>query len=113
LRRAEALSEEPGQLAVLKRVRKECSFHCVTLANAIRALQGRPTDLPSARFSLKLADENLGEAIDLVQSAQQHIIAAITALIDEPGLAASRSALAQVLRLHQDDVRWLKSLLAR
>lgn len=111
LRRAEALSDEPGKLEVLKRVRKDCSVNCVTLANVVRALGGRPTDVPSPRFSLKLTQESFTDVTDLVQSNQRHIIDEISALIDEAELKAVRLQLAQVQQLHRDDVRWLGSLL--
>lgn len=109
LRRAEALCDEPGKLEMIKRVRKDCSLSSVSLANAIRALGGRPTDVPSPRFSLKLADESLVEAVDMAQSAQQHIVAEIEALLGEPELKTVRDALVQVQQLHKDDIRWLKS----
>jgi hypothetical protein len=111
LRRAEPLCDEPGKLEVIKRVRKDCSINSVNLANAIRSLGGRPTDVPSARFSLKLADESLADALDLAQSAQEHIVAEIDAVMDEPGLKSLRSGLTQVQQLHKDDIRWLKSAL--
>jgi hypothetical protein len=110
LRRAESLCDEPGKLEMIKRVRKDCSLNSVNLANAIRALGGRPTDIPSTRFSLKLTDESLAEALDTVQSAQQHICAEIDALLGEPDLRSARAALAQIQQLHKDDVRWLKSI---
>jgi hypothetical protein len=110
LRRAEARCDEPGPLEIIRRVRKDCSVNCVSLANIIRALGGRPTDIPSPRFSLQLKDETLPEILDLAQSAQQHIIAEVTALLDEPDLASSRSALGLVLQLHRDDLRWLAHL---
>ncbi|MCG3149403.1 MAG: hypothetical protein PCFJNLEI_02864 [Verrucomicrobiae bacterium] len=111
LRRAEALSDEPGQLEVLKRVRKDCSLNCVTLANAIRVVGGRPTDIPSTRFTLKLTPESFADATDMVQSAQRHIIDGIGTLLDEPALKSVRSQLGQIQQLHKDDVRWLGSLL--
>jgi hypothetical protein len=111
LRRAETLSDEPGQREVLKRVRKDCSLNCVTLANVIRALGGHPTDVPSTRFTLKLTEESFADAADLVQSAQQHIIDGIGALIDEPTLKSVRFQLGQIQQLHKDDVQWLKALL--
>lgn len=107
LRRAEAACDDPGKLEVIKRVRKDCSVNCVSLAGIVRALGGRPTDVPSSRFSLKLAEESLADAVDLAQSAQRHIIAEIGALIDEPELKASRSALDLVARLHREDVIFL------
>jgi hypothetical protein len=110
LRRAEASCDDPGKLEVIKRVRKDCSFNSVSLANVIRALGGRPTDVPSPRFSLKLSQESLDEALDMAQSAQQHIVAEIGSLLDEPELKATRAQLAQVQQLHKDDIRWLKSM---
>ncbi len=107
LRRAEALSDEPGRTEVIKRVRKDCSYHCVTLANIVRALQGRPTDIPSARFSMKLANETFVEVVDLIQSAQQHILDGLTSLIDEPELKNVRPQLLQVIQIQKDDIRWL------
>ena len=64
LRRAESQCDDPGKLEVIKRVRKDCSVSCVSLANVIRSLGGRPTDIPSTRFSLKLADEGADIIID-------------------------------------------------
>jgi hypothetical protein len=110
LRRAEALCDEPGKLEMIKRVRKDCSLSSVNLANAIRSLGGRPTDIPSPRFSLKLTNESLAEALDTAQSAQQHIIAEIDALLGEPDLRTARTALAQIQQLHKDDILWLKSV---
>ncbi len=110
LRRAEGKCDEPGLLEVIKRVRKDCSVNCVSLANAVRTLGGRPTDIPSPRFSIQLKEETLPEILDLAQSAQQHIIAEITALLDEPDLAPSRLALGLVVQLHREDVRWLAHL---
>ncbi|MCX7916467.1 MAG: hypothetical protein N3A53_09240, partial [Verrucomicrobiae bacterium] len=40
LRRAEPLATDPALREVIKRIRKESSVHCVTLANAVRALGG-------------------------------------------------------------------------
>lgn len=111
LRRAEAPCDDPGKLEVIKRVRKDCSFNSVNLTNVIRALGGRPTDVPSPRFSLKLSQESLDEALDMAQSAQQHIIAEIGSLLDEPELKSTRTQLAQIQQMHNDDVRWLKSVL--
>ena len=111
LRRAESLCDDPGKLEMIKRVRKDCSVSSVSLANAVRTLGGRPTDMPSTRFSLKLADESLPDALDLAQSAQEHIVAEIDAVMDEPGLKSLRSGLTQVQQLHKDDIRWLKSAL--
>ncbi len=110
LRRAEARPDEPGQREVLKRIRKDCSVNCVSLANAVRQLGGSPTDVPSPRFSLKLAQESLGDILDLMQSAQQHVVDEIATLIDEPELEVARSSLALVQRIHQEDMRWLKSV---
>lgn len=107
LRRAESTCNDPGKLEVIKRVRKDCSVNCVNLANVIRAIGGRPTDIPSPRFSLKLREESLAEIIDLAQSAQRHIVAEIGALVDEPELKSSRSALDLVAQLHREDVIFL------
>jgi hypothetical protein len=113
LRRAESHCEDPGRLEVIKRVRKDCSVNCVNLANVIRGLDGHPTDVPSTRFSLKLAQESLDEVLDLAQSAQRYIIDEIAALIDEPGLKTVRSQLAQIQQLHKDDTRWLNTAMGR
>lgn len=99
LRKAEASSDEPGQREVLKRVRKDCSFNCVALTNVIRALGGRPTDVPSGAYA------------DDAQAAQRQIITKLDALLNEPALQALRTQLAQVQQLHRDDVRWLGSVL--
>jgi len=109
LRRAESLCDEPGKLEMIKRVRKDSSLSAVSLANVIRALGGRPTDIPSPRFSLQLLQESLGDALDMAQSAQQHIVAEIDALPDEPELKSARAALARIQQLHKDNIRWLKS----
>jgi bacterioferritin (cytochrome b1) len=109
LRRAESACDDPGKREIIKRIRKDCSVNCVSLANIIRALGGSPTDIPSPRFSLKLFDESLADALDMVQSAQQHIVAEIDVLLDEPELKSNRSSLAAVQQLHKEDVRWLKS----
>jgi len=109
LRRAESLCDDPGQLEVIKRVRKDCSVNCVSLANIIRGLGGRPTDIPSARFSLKLVEESLTDCLDLAQSTQEHIVAEIDLVIDEPGIKSWRDPLALVRELHVTDTRWLKS----
>src|ERR1017187_3791564 len=109
LRRAESVCDDPGKLEVIKRVRKDCSISCVSLANIIRGLGGRPTDVPSARFSLKLSDESLADCLDLAQSAQEHMVAEIDLVIDEPGIKPWRDALALVRELHVVDLRWLKS----
>ncbi|HVM61359.1 MAG TPA: DUF6306 domain-containing protein [Verrucomicrobiae bacterium] len=109
LRRAESLAEEPGAREVIKRVRKDCSVSCVSLANIVRELGGRPTDIPSARFSLKLTNESLAECLDLVQSAQEHIVAEVDAVIDGVELKPCREALSLVGKLHIEDIRWLKS----
>jgi len=109
LRRAETRCDDPGKLEVIKRTRKDCSVNCVGLANVIRALGGRPTDIPSVRFSLKLTDESLGEILDSAQSVQQHIVAEIDALLDEPELKSVRPNLDGIAQLHREDIRWLKS----
>ena len=109
LRRAEPRCDDPGRLEVIKRVRKDCSVNSVGLAGIIRALGGRPTDVPSPRFSLKLATESMDEALGMAQSAQEHIVAEIGSLLDEPELKPARGQLAQVQQLHKDDTRWLKS----
>ena len=109
LRRAESLCDDPGKREVIKRVRKDCSVNCVNLANMIRGLGGGPTDIPSARFSLKLTDESLTDSLDMAQSAQVHIIAAVEGLVDDPELKAHREVLSLVRKLHAEDVRWLKS----
>jgi hypothetical protein len=113
LRRAETACDDPGRLEVIKRVRKDCSVSSVNLTNIIRALAGRPIDVPSSRFSLKLSPESLNDALDMAQSAQQHIIAEIEALLDEPGLKSARTALVQVQQLHKEDARWLDSAMER
>jgi len=109
LRRAESLCDDPGKLEVIKRVRKDCSVNCVSLANIIRGLGGRPTDVPSTRFSLKLVEESLTDCLDLAQSAQEHIVAEIDTVIDEPGIKPWRDPLSLVRELHVVDTRWLKS----
>ena len=109
LRRAESICDDPGQLEVIKRVRKDCSVNCVSLANIIRGLGGRPTDIPSARFSLKLVEESLADCLDLAQSAQEHIIAEIDTMIDGPEIKPWRDPLSLVRELHIVDTRWLKS----
>lgn len=109
LRRAESLCDEPGKREVIKRVRKDCSVNCVSLANMVRGLGGGPTDIPSARFSLKLSDESLADSLDLVQSTQEHIVAAIDTLIDGPEIKTYRDALLLVRKLHTENIRWLKS----
>ena len=109
LRRAESVCDDPGQLEVIKRVRKDCSVSCVSLANIIRGLGERPTDVPSARFSLKLVDESLADCLDLAQSAQEHIVAEIDLVIDGPEMRSWRDPLALVRELHVVDTRWLKS----
>lgn len=113
LRRAESACDDPGQLEVIKRVRKDCSVNSVNLANVIRALGGRPTDVPSPRFSLKLTTESFDDALDMAQSAQHHIVAEIESLLDDAGLKSARTALAQVQQLHKDDTRWLNTALGR
>ena len=113
LRRAESACDDPGKLEVIKRVRKDCSINSVNLANVIRALNGRPTDIPSPRFSLKLSQESLDDALDMAQSAQQHIIAEIESLVDESSLKSARTSLAQVQQLHKDNFRWLNTAMGR
>jgi hypothetical protein len=108
LRRAESKCDDPGRLEMIKRVRKDCSVNCVNLTNVIRSLGGRPTDVPSPRFSVQLKEETLVEILDLAQSVQQHIVDEIAALIDDPQLQPSRQALALIQQLHQEDMRWLK-----
>jgi hypothetical protein len=109
LRRAESLCDDPGKLEVIKRVRKDCSVNCVSLANAVRGMGGGPTDIPSARFSLMLADESLADSLDVAQSTQEHIVAEIDTLIDEPEINPRRDALLLVRKLHAENIRWLKS----
>ncbi len=112
LRRAESLCDEPGQGEVIKRVRRDCSVSCVNLANIVRGLGGRPTDIPSARFSLKLSDESLADVLDLAQSTQEHILSEIDTLIDEPEITSYRVPLVVVRKLHTENIRWLKSATA-
>lgn len=112
LRRAESHGDEPGKLEVIKRVRRDCSVNCVNLAGIIRGLGGRPTDVPSARFSLKLTNESLSDSLDLAQSAQEHIVAEIDALIDEPDLKTYRDPLLTIRKLHTENIRWLKSAIS-
>lgn len=112
LRRAESHCDEPGKLEVIKRVRRDCSVNCVNLAGIIRGLGGRPTDVPSARFSLKLTNESLSDSLDLAQSAQEHIVAEIDALIDEPDLKTYRDPLLTIRKLHTENIRWLKSAIS-
>ena len=112
LRRAEPLCDDPGKREVVKRVRKDCSVNCVSLANVIRGLGGRPTDIPSARFSLKLSGESFAESLDMAQSAQEHVVAAVDALIDEMELKPYRQALLAIRKLHAENFRWLKSVMA-
>ena len=109
LRRAESLCDDPGKREVIKRVRKDCSVNCVSLANVIRGLGGGPTDIPSARFSLKLSGESLAESLDMAQSAQEHVVAALDALIDEMELKPHQPTLLLVRKLHNENFRWLKS----
>jgi hypothetical protein len=113
LRRAEKQCDDPGRIEVIKRVRKDCSLNSVNLATIVRELGGRPADLPSPRFSLKLSQESLDDALDMAQSAQQHIIAEMESLLDEPGLKSTRTAVAQVQQLHKEDARWLDKALER
>ena len=100
----------PASVEVIKRVRKDCSVNCVSLANVVRGLGGGPTDIPSPRFSLKLSDESLADSLDMAQSAQEHIVAAVDTLIDETELKPYREALSLVRQLHTEDIRWLKSV---
>jgi bacterioferritin (cytochrome b1) len=111
MRRSESQCDDPGKREVIKRIHKDCSVNCVSLADVIRALGGRPTDIPSPRFSLKLFDESLTDTLDMVQSAQQHIVDEIAAVLDEPDLKSVRNALVTVQQLHKEDIRWLKSAL--
>jgi hypothetical protein len=110
LRRAESLCDDPGKLEVIRRVRKDCSVNCVSLANVIRGLGGGPTDIPSARFSLKLSSESLADSLDMAQSAQEHVVAAVDALIDEMELKPHQQALLLIRKLHTENFRWLKSV---
>lgn len=112
LRRAETQCDDPGKLEVIKRVRKDCSVNCVNFANVIRNLGGRPTDVPSPRFSLQLSDESAADTLDMAESAQQHIVAEIDAIIDESDLKSLRNALDLIKQLHKEDIRWLKSAIA-
>jgi hypothetical protein len=109
LRRAEALCDDSGQREVIKRVRKDCSVNCVSLANTVRGLGGRPTDIPSARFSLKLSDESLADSLNLAQSTQEHLLTEIDTVIDEPEIKPYREAISLVRQLQAEDIRWLKS----
>jgi len=109
LRRAESLSDEPGKREVIKRVRKDCSVNCVSIANAVRGLGGGPTDIPSARFSLKLTDESLTDCLDFAQTTQEHLVAEIDTVIDGSGIKPYRDALLIVRKLHAENIRWLKS----
>jgi hypothetical protein len=110
LRRAESRCDDPGLREMIKRVRKDCGVNCVSLANVVRGLGGRPTDIPSARFSLKLADESPTESLDLARSAQQHVVAEIEKLIDEPELRPYRNPLLTIRKLHAENIRWLRSV---
>jgi bacterioferritin (cytochrome b1) len=112
LRRAEPKCDDPGRLEMIKRVSKDCSVNCVNLTNVIRSLGGRPTDVPSPRFSIQLAGESLAEILDLAQSVQKHVVDEITALIDDSQLQSSRTALATIQQLHKEDIRWLATVLA-
>lgn len=109
LRRAESLCDDPGKREVIKRVRKDCSVNCVSLANVVRGLGGGPTDIPSTRFSLKLSDESLADSLNMAQSAQEHVVAAVDVLIDETDLKPYREALSLIRQLHAEDIRWLKT----
>ena len=113
LRRAESQCDDPGQREMVKRVRRDCGINCVGLANAVRGLGGRPTDIPSARFTLKLADESSADSLDLAYSAQYHIVAEIEKLIDEPELKPYRDSLLTIRKLHTEDIHWLKSVSRR
>jgi bacterioferritin (cytochrome b1) len=110
LRRAQSLCDDPGKLEVIKRVRKDCSINCVSLANIVRGLGGGPTDIPSPRFSLKLSDESLADSLNMAESAQGHIVAAVDTVMDETELKPYRAALSLVRQLHTEDIRWLKSV---
>ncbi|MGO9245802.1 MAG: DUF6306 domain-containing protein [Verrucomicrobiia bacterium] len=110
LRRAQSLCDDPGKVEVIKRVRKDCSINCVSLANVVRGLGGGPTDIPSPRFSLKLSDESLADSLNMAESAQEHIVAAVDTVIDETELKPYRAALSLVCQLHTEDIRWLKSV---
>jgi bacterioferritin (cytochrome b1) len=110
LRRAQSLCDDPGMLEVIKRVRKDCSINCVSLANVVRGLGGGPTDIPSPRFSLKLSDESLADSLNMAESAQEHIVAAVDTVMDETELKPYRAALSLVRQLHTEDIRWLKSV---
>ncbi len=110
LRRAQSLCDDPGKVEVIKRVRKDCSINCVSLANVVRGLGGGPTDIPSPRFSLKLSDESLADSLNMAESAQEHIVAAVDTLMDETELKPYRAALSLVRQLHTEDIRWLKSV---
>lgn len=107
LRRAESQCDDPGKREVIERIHKDCSVNCVSLADVIRALDGSPTDISSPRFSLKLSDESLTYTLDMAQSAQQHIVDEIAAVLDEPDLKSVRSPLVTVQQLHKEDIRWL------
>jgi hypothetical protein len=61
------------------------------------------------RFSLKLADESLADCLDLAQSTQEHIMAEIDVVIDEPVIKSWRDPLLLVRELHVTDIRWLRS----
>jgi len=110
LRRAQSLCDDPGMLEVIKRVRKDCSINCVSLANVVRGLGGGPTDIPSPRFSLKLSDESLSDSLNMAESAQEHIVAAVDTVMDETEMKPYRAALSLVRQLHIEDIRWLKSV---
>ena len=110
LRRAEAECNDPARCEMIKRTRKDCSVNCVSLANVVRGLGGRPTDVPSPRFTLKLTDESMTDSLDLAQSAQRHIIAEIDAVIDDADLAGFRDQLVSVLKYHTENVRWLTKI---
>lgn len=107
LRRAQDRCDDPGRREVIRRVRKDGSVGCATLAGVIRQCGARPTDVPSPRFSLQLRDETLADILDLAQSAQTHLIAELTALLDEPDLKDARTRIISLRQLHRDNLRWL------
>jgi hypothetical protein len=113
LQRAESARDDPGRREVIQRVLENGNVNSAALGNIIRTLGGQPTDVASARFSLKLSQESPDEALDMAHSAQQHINAEIEALLDEPGLKSARAALAQVQQLHKEDTRRLHTAMGR
>jgi len=89
---------------------RDCSVNCVSLANAVRGLGGGPTDIPSARFSLKLTDESLTELPPtLPVNPGAHHRREFDAVIDGSGIKPYRDALLTVRKLHTENIRWLKS----